>query len=90
MTQDIVKKLGQFTDEQQSALRRVWEQRVLYTDHPDFKNRGFRDWILSDCHKGVLKLGDGSTHVIAEAFAPYAFITIGPDGTGTIHHSTPN
>ena len=56
MSQDIVEKLGQFTDEQQSALRRVWEQRVLYTDHPDFKNRGFRDWILSDCHKGLLKL----------------------------------
>ena len=89
MSQDIVEKLGQFTDEQQSALRRVWEQRVLYTDHPDFKNRGFRDWILRDCY-ALTPLEDGSADVIANAFAPHAFITIGPDGTGTIHHSTPN
>ena len=53
MSTDIVEKLGQFTDEQQTVLQRVLERHIVDSEHPEFKNRGFRDWILGDVHKAI-------------------------------------
>jgi len=40
--------LAQYSSEQQTAIRRIFERHVRDTDHPDFKNLGFADWVTRD------------------------------------------
>ena len=48
-----VKKLLELspTDEQDKALRRVFERHVLDSQHPDFAYISFTDWIVKHVHK---------------------------------------
>ena len=48
-----VKKLLELspTDEQDKALRRVFERHVLDSQHPDFAYMTFTDWIVKHVHK---------------------------------------
>ena len=45
----FIDHLAKFTTPQQSALKRIFEQHVRDTDHPDFKNMGFVDWVQQEC-----------------------------------------
>ena len=40
--------LAQYSAGQQTAIRRIFERHVRDTDHPDFKNLGFADWVTRD------------------------------------------
>ena len=43
--------LAQYSSDQQTAIRRIFERHVRDSDHPDFKNLGFADWGRRDVVK---------------------------------------
>ena len=43
--------LSQYSAAQQTAIRRIFERHVRDSDHPDFKNLGFADWVRRDVVK---------------------------------------
>ncbi len=39
------------TDEQDKALKRVFEQHILDSQHPDFAYLTYTDWVVKHVHK---------------------------------------